>query len=491
MAIKERKMSEVTKSNWVLVLSFLFIMANSALIAIEQYWFAAVPFAIALLAMAFVATDKLMWFIIFATPLSINLEELNLGFGQVGMFLPTEPLLFVLMIIFFLKLLYERKFDREVIYHPISIAIYIYLGWILITTLTSTMFFVSLKSFLAKLWFIITFYFIGSQLYKSKKNILTFAWLYLIPLVGVAIYTFIHHSTYGFQERPAHWVMQPFFKDHTVYGAVVAMMFPISLMLISLKRYTKFRLITVLMATAIALGIVFSYGRAAWISLLVGLIVSLIYIFKLRYKFVLSLAGLVILFTVVFWSDIMNLVEKNTIDSTSENLTEHVQSIANISTDASNLERINRWNSAIEMFKRKPIFGWGPGTYTFQYAPFQSAEDLTIISTNAGDGGNAHSEFIGPLSESGLLGMLTFLLVIVVFYYRATVLYYKLPPSEIRSILLFVLIAFTTYIVNGMLNNFLDTDKASVPFWTFVAIVVVIDLHWEKMLSQENEQVKK
>ena len=403
-------MSDYLKSNWVLLLSFLFIMTNSALIAMEQYWFAVIPFALVLFMMAFVATDKLIWFIVFTTPLSLNLEELE--FGGVGMFLPTEPLLFGVMLIFFLKLLYDKVYDMEVLRHPITIAILISLSWIVITTLTSTMPLVSLKFLLARLWFIIAFYFLGSQLFKKLSHIRLFFWLYIIPLVGVAIYTFIHHSMYDFAERPAHWVMQPFFKDHTVYGAVVAMMFPIMILLLSLKRYKKYRVITIIMTIALALGIIFSYGRAAWISLLVAFAVSLIYVLRLRGSFVLSVSALILLFGTIFWSDIINVLEKNEQDSTSENLGEHVQSITNISTDASNLERLNRWNSALEMFRRKPVFGWGPGTYAFQYAPFQSSEDLTIISTNAGDMGNAHSEFIGPLAERGLFGTISFILII-------------------------------------------------------------------------------
>ena len=482
-------MSDYLKSHWVLILSFLFIMANSAFIALEQYWFSIVPFALALLLMAFVATDKLIWFIVFTTPLSLNLEELD--FAGVGMFLPTEPLLFGVMTIFFLKLLYERVFDQSVLKHPITIAIFIYIAWILITTITSTMPLVSIKFLLAKMWFIVVFYFIGSQLFMTKSGILTFAWVYLIGLVIVASYTFAHHSMYGFAERPAHWVMQPFFKDHTVYGAVLAMMFPIALMLFSLKRYTRYRLLTGIMLFILALGIVFSYGRAAWISLLIAFGVSMIYLLKLRRTFVISIASLALLFIAIFWTDIINALEKNEQDSTSENLTEHVQSITNISTDASNLERINRWNSAIEMFKRKPILGWGPGTYAFQYAPFQSADDLTIISTNAGDMGNAHSEFIGPLAEEGILGMLSFILIIVFFYYRASILYFRLPKSEVRSIVFFTILAFTSYIINGTLNNFLDTDKASVPFWSFIAIIVAIDLNWEKMLQKKTLQQEK
>lgn len=464
-------------------------MTNSALIALEQYWFAVIPFALVLFLLAFVATDKLMWFIVFSTPLSLNLEELS--FGGIGMFLPTEPLLFGVMVIFLLKLLYERRYDMRVLNHPITIAILINLAWIVLTSLTSTMPFVSLKFLLARLWFIVAFYFIGTQLFKSVKNIRLFAWLYLIPLSIVAIYTFVHHSMYGFAERPAHWVMQPFFKDHTVYGAVVAMMFPIMVMLFLLKRYKKYRLVTALMVIVLALGIVFSYGRAAWISLLVAFGVSLIYLLKLRGTFVLSVTALILLFAGVFWTDIINTLEKNDQDSTSENLGEHVQSITNISTDASNLERINRWNSAIEMFKRKPVLGWGPGTYAFQYAPFQSSEDLTIISTNAGDGGNAHSEFIGPLAEMGVFGTLSFVLILILFYYKASLLYFRLPKGELRVIVFFVILAFTSYIINGTLNNFLDTDKASVPFWSFIAIIVAIDLNYKRFISEETQQQEK
>ena len=265
-------MSDYLKSNWVLILSFLFIMTNSALIAMEEYWFSAVPFALVLLSMAFTSTDKLMWFIVFTTPLSLNLEELE--FGGVGMFLPTEPLLFGVMLIFFLKLLYDRTFDNKVLRHPITIVILINVAWLTITTLTSTLPFVSLKFLLARLWFITTMYFIGSQLFKSPKNIRLFFWLYLIPLACVAVYTFVHHSMFDFAERPAHWVMQPFFKDHTVYGAVVAMMFPIMLLLVFLERYKKYRLITIMMTITLLLGIIFSYGRAAWVSLIVAFAVK-------------------------------------------------------------------------------------------------------------------------------------------------------------------------------------------------------------------------
>lgn len=457
-------------------------MANSVFIALEMYWFSAIPFILVLFLLAFVALDKLIWFIVFTTPLSVNLEEM--AFGGIGMFLPTEPLMFGVMILFFLRLAMDRNFDNKIAMHPISIVIYVYLIWIGITTITSTMPLVSVKFLTAKLWFIITFYFIASQLFVKVKNIRLFFWLFVIPLTGVAIYTFIHHSIYGFEERPAHWVMQPFFKDHTVYGAVMAMLFPIVILLFVMKRYAHYRLITFFLFVVFILGIVFSYGRAAWLSSVFAFCVYLIFLFRIRFSVLFTAVSILAVVLAVYWNNVLDRLEQNTQDSTGTQLAEHIQSISNITTDASNLERINRWNSALSMFEVKPFFGWGPGTYSFQYAPFQSHQDKTIISTNAGDMGNAHSELLGPLSEQGIMGPLLYVLLLVFFYYKGSVLYKRLPPGELRQIVLFVLLAMSTYVINGTLNNFLDTDKVSVPFWAFIAMIVSIDIYRKKMLIE-------
>ena len=46
-----------------------------------------------------------------------------------------------------------------------------------------------------------------------------------------------------------------------------------------------------------------------------------------------------------------------------------------------------------------------------------------------------------------------------------------------------------TYYFHGTMNNFLDTDKASVPFWGFVAILVALDLYYLPGKSSGNEKV--
>jgi putative inorganic carbon (hco3(-)) transporter len=115
----------------------------------------------------------------------------------------------------------------------------------------------------------------------------------------------------------------------------------------------------------------------------------------------------------------------------------------------------------------------------FQYAPFQRSYEKTFISTNGADRGNAHSEYIGPLAESGIPGTLTFLAILIATVYTALNIYYRSENKEIRMLSLCLLLGLITYFIHGLLNNFLDTDKASVPFWGFIAMIVALDVYHE------------
>jgi len=128
------------------------------------------------------------------------------------------------------------------------------------------------------------------------------------------------------------------------------------------------------------------------------------------------------------------------------------------------------------MWLDKPVFGFGPGTYSFQYAPFQLSYMRTIISTNQGNAGNAHNEYLGPLAEQGLLGMLAMLGIATSVFFLAFRLFYNLKDPDMRILAISIFLGLVSYFIHGMMNNFLDTDKASVPFWGFIGMLVAIDL---------------
>ena len=94
--------------------------------------------------------------------------------------------------------------------------------------------------------------------------------------------------------------------------------------------------------------------------------------------------------------------------------------------------------------------------------------------------GNAHSEYLGPLSEQGLLGMLLMIGLVGYIIYTGVALYIRMPKNEMRLVMLTLLLGLITYFAHGILNNYLDTDKATVPVWGFTAIIVMLDLKYPK-----------
>jgi len=112
----------------------------------------------------------------------------------------------------------------------------------------------------------------------------------------------------------------------------------------------------------------------------------------------------------------------------------------------------------------------------FKYAPYQLSYQRTIISTNFGEVGNAHSEYLGPLSEQGILGLVLMLTLVFTTLYYAVNLYRKSTDRNVKIIVLSATIGLITYYVHGLMNNFLDTDKLSALFWAYTAIIVVFDI---------------
>lgn len=467
---------------WVYGISFAFLVANTICIAREFFWLNLLPPVLMVIYMAITRLDKLLLFCVFLVPLSVNLSSNEI---RLGLSLPVEPILIGILLLSFIRLLHTGKINRDFIRHPVTLAILFNLAWILITSITSQMPLVSFKWMMSRLWFVVPFYFIGYQMFADPKNVRRFLWLYILPLTIVIGYTIYNHWLFGFEEDPAHWVMSPFYNDHTAYGAALAMFFPALIVFTFRSAYSNnVRIIAGFLLIVFSVALILSFTRAAWVSLAGALALYAILYFRIKWQYIVGVIVIAVLYVAVSWTDIVMQLEQNRQD-TSDDLAEHISSISNISTDASNLERLNRWNSAFRMFEEKPVLGFGPGTYSFMYAPYQLSSEKTIISTNAGDMGNAHSEYIGPLAESGVFGMLSFLAVSIAIVVTGWRVYLRMEKGPERAALLAVFLGLVTYLIHGTLNNFLDTDKASVPFWAFAAMLVAADIALRRKSAQE------
>jgi O-antigen ligase len=476
---------------WLVVLgSLLFIAANSYLMLSQSYLGAILPFLLLGGLWVFFAPEKLFFAIALFAPLSVPLYRIIPGL-TFDFWLPTEPMLVFLLIMLILKSLKERYFRKELLNHPVFISMLFLLAWLAISTVISVSPIVSLKYFLVRFWFLGIFFYLAYIIFRqNSKNIERFLYAYIIGLAIVIVFTIVKQAGSGlFSHNAAYSSSAPFFIDHTSYGAALALIIPIitAFAFNAKQSFVKYSLWALNLLFLV--GLVLSYSRAAWLSLIFGIGVWVLILLKIRFRTLVTIGVLSLAVFFIFQDEIVWRLERNTTDSSGD-LAEHVQSMFNISSDASNLERINRWDAAWQMFKEKPLFGWGPGTYQFEYAPFQMSYNKTIISTNFGTWGNAHSDYLGFMSEAGFPSVIAFVFIWVFALLSGFRVLKKPEISQShRYIVMACIVGLITYIIHGFLNNFLDIDKIAATFWGYMAIIVALELKYKDMsiVKQQEE----
>jgi O-antigen ligase len=446
------------------------------------------PAALAILLLALFSLEHLLPLTLFLTPLSLQLSYLT-GSTGIDLSIPTEPVLALLLMVTLFKLLVTREFPSRLLRHPVTVMIGLYLVWTLITSLTSTMPGVSFKTLAYRLWFTAGFYLLAAQLASAERFRRSYVTAYSAGLAIVVIYFIIRVQGAGFlNQQFAHSACYPFYRDHTSFGASMAFLLPPLTVMIFRKDnglMAKVLLFTILLL--FAAGFILSYSRAAWVSLIAAALLGIILWIRMPVRLLWLAAAGFILALVLSAGWIWQRMDSTTEDSSAD-LSQHLRSAANISTDQSNLERINRWKCALRMFTVKPVAGWGPGAYQFSYAPFQKASERTVISTDFGDAGNAHSEYLGALSESGLPGALLFILIAVTAVITGIRVWYRGRRGREGLFVLALLTGLITYAVHGLMNSFLDSDKIAALWWGFIAILVAMDLETKRRPEEDQRK---
>ena len=462
---------------FALLLTAAFVVSNSIVLYYKgSYILSLIPLALLVVWLFVQRLETGMLCMALLTPFAINVSLLP---GS-ELSMPVEPMMILFTLIFFFRILVERNYDLRLLRHPVSLLLAASVVWMFITSCTSHLPWVSFKYTLARIWFVVPFFYANAQIFRQQKRIREFFWAYAVGL-GIVILISTIKTLGNFSDlQTLHRVMKPFFNDHTAYGCVIALFLPAAFYFVFSKSNRGWlRVLTLLLFALLCVGLFFSYCRAAWLSVIGAIGVYVLIRLGMKVKWMVVLFGLGIGVFFVYQSDVLYQLGKNHQDS-SYDLAGQVKSISNISTDASNLERLNRWASAMRIWRESPAVGCGPGTYQFIYGSYQKSYQLSTISTNAGDLGNAHSEYIGPMTEQGLPGLILVASLFLCTFATGVKVYRTAKnPDTARMALAFTL-SLLTYYIHGIFNNFLDTDKLSVPFWAFTAAIVALDVYCDK-----------
>ena len=464
--------------------SIIAAVAAAFVAATAQQWYLALlaPVVIGFLLLLFLYTEKTILFAGALAPLSINYDDLPGGFGLT---IPTEPIYMIVFVALIFWWLRNPIINKKIISHPLSLIMAAYLLWYWLCIPFSAMPMVSLKFVLARTWYVVIFYFAVLHIFRDYYKIHWFYTAFTVTTLSLVIYTLIKHSADGFLRSSSYSVSWPFFPDHGQYAAAIAFAVPILLIYAIGGRHFRISVtltpLILFLLTILLFGIVVSYTRATWLSLLAAAAVYLLVRFKIKFYFVLMALVAALSYGIYNQDTILYGLEANK-QGSADDIEGHVKSVSNITTDPSNLERINRWKCAARMVQERPVFGFGPGTYVFQYGAFQKSDELTLISTFAGDLGDSHSEYFSAMSEAGYLGLLLIVSIVLGTLGFALRVIYQHPVGKIRFTALIAILGLSTYYFHAFLNNYSQYDKIAVPLWVFTAVIAALDIYGKDAL---------
>jgi putative inorganic carbon (hco3(-)) transporter len=462
--------------SWIVLFTLSFLPGFDTI----AWWVIAVAPALILLWYFIFDQEIFLFLTIFFIPLSIKLE-MPAGFAIA---FPSEFM--AVMLVGYLAVNFSslRIPDKRIFSHPIFIMLIVYIAWMLFASALSEMKIVSFKHSIIQILYLIVFYFLFLTRFDRLENIARFFLFYALGLIIPIANGMIWHSQYNFMQQASYDMPKPFFIEHTLYAASIAFVVPMLFYLVFIPNdFAKSLGSKILIAALLLLTITaefLSYSRAAWYSLLVLPFFLLIIRLKIRQR--ILLAGILAI-TVVVLLNIDPLIEyigRNEASSNRGDVREQFQSVSNIRSDISNLERINRWKCALRMFEEKPLAGWGPGTYQFIYGTYQVRSEMTRISTFRGDKGNAHSEYLGFLSESGVPGLLIYLVLILVVLSTALRVIYRVDNKQVRNLAIVVLLSLLTFYFHTIFNGFLETEKIGSLYYGTLAAITGLDVYFFK-----------
>jgi O-antigen ligase len=449
---------------------------------LEMTWLSLLPAGLAVVWLAMVDIRKVFFLMIGSIPLS---TEVALP-GGLATDLPSEPLMWLLTlagVAWFSK--NWRNVDVRFFRHPITLALFAHLFWMMVCVATSQNFIISFKSFLAKSWYVIVFYFWAARFLNTERDFKALMWWFFVPLFFATITVVYRHAGYDFSFESINGCLEPFFRNHVMYACLLAIFLPFAWYgTYWYRRYSGAWWLLVCGVLVLLAGIYFAYTRAAYGALVLAMGVYWVVRGKLM-KAALVATTLVLAGFITFvgtrdnWLLFAPEFEKTITHQRFDRLLEATTKLEDIST----MERVYRWVAASYMIQERPVMGFGPATFYTHYKNYTVTSFRTYVSDNP-EKSSTHNYFLMVAVEQGLPGLLFFVLFCVVVMLKGESVYHQTRERSTRVALLSALLCFVLINILMLMNDFIETDKIGSLFFLTAAILVNIDLKNRLSLDQ-------
>jgi len=254
--------------------------------------------------------------------------------------------------------------------------------------------------------------------------------------------------------RLGGWIYGPY-VNHNHYAGLMELLVPVPL-IIALSRlvHEKTR-IAAGIAAAIMVGTIFLSGsRGGMLAIFVELAALGVVLSRQEKKTRIALgvgAFVVVLISLLAWLGGKELTTR----------------VSSISTEAkgeiSGGMRLSIDRDTIQMFRRKPILGWGLGTFPVIYPQFRSFYTNFFVN-------EAHNDYLQLLSEMGLLGFATMVWFVAELFRRVPRKIQKWTTDVSGAVTLACTLGITGILVHSLIDFNLQIPANAAIFYVFCTI---------------------
>jgi len=332
---------------------------------------------------------------------------------------------------------------------------------------------VSLQEFIIFLSYILIFFLITNNL-NRKGDFNSFIHLFFIVSLFVSIYTIMQY--YG---------IDPYLKDlHKLTSTIgqknwisnyLAMIFPVMFFYFLLEKFKRNKIIYFLLLSILYITLMICQSRGIWISISLTLIFAIYIIFKFKLinifqenkKWLILLMFIFLIITIIYSTN-------NPLNKSAITVPQRVISTFD-EQDPSINRHLLKWKITLDMIKDKPIFGSGIGTFKMNYLDYQAdfLKDNPYYIKYSEKAREAHNEYLQMWAEIGIIGLVIFIGVILIFY-GLIINYLKKVDNDKDKIIVFGLVlGITCFLIHCLFTFPLHVPALGVTFFTLVGLTVI------------------
>ncbi|RJS90672.1 hypothetical protein CW705_05790 [Candidatus Bathyarchaeota archaeon] len=231
-------------------------------------------------------------------------------------------------------------------------------------------------------------FFLITNVIKSERDIKEIIWVLIVINVFATLYHYYYYKT-GWKSVFVMPIFQ--FLNRNKFAGTLASMVPLTYFILWNSKSTATKVLLGFCLSSFIGGVILTYSRSGAFALFIGLItIMLLDKRKIRLVFIVLMLGLIMGPRI------------------SKRYVERITSIEHYEEDPSSMARVATNRAAINILKAHPLLGIGAGNFNSVFLDYTPSELLRWVRP----GKSIHNVFLQVMSETGLVGLSVFIVLI-------------------------------------------------------------------------------